>query len=345
MKRAKKIIFVIISILLALVLIYNVYNFISIKVLHKDLASVNGYAILEVVSGSMEPTIHKGDIIIINTKEKNYKENDIITFKGNEGEFVTHRIKYIDENSMITKGDNNNTEDDAIKTSSIVGKYVTKINGGGRILSSFKNPFTMVMIFIIGLLACILLSTDKDGKPILEQDEKEFQEFLKSKNESIKEEPKKLAKEKSNKKDNNVKKELKKFSNPKVKTNTPSKNDTKNNKTSSAKKENKQLESKETTKKPAIKNDTKKDASKKTITKETTPKASTTKKVSATKKSTTKPVVKVENKKVATKSSEPKKAASKNETAKKVVTKKTSTAKTNATKSIKKTTATKSSKK
>ena len=187
MKRVKKIIFVIFSILLGLILAFNIYNFISIKVLHKDLASINGYTILEVVSGSMEPTIYKGDIIIINTKDKNYKENDIITFRGKEGEFVTHRIMKIDGKTMITKGDNNNSEDDPIKTSSIVGKYVTKINGGGRILSSFKNPFTMVMIFIIGLLGCILLSTDSDGKPILEQDEKEFQEFLKGKNETEKE--------------------------------------------------------------------------------------------------------------------------------------------------------------
>lgn len=172
MKRIKKIVFVILSILLGLVLAFNIYNFISIKVMHKDLASINGYAMLEVVSGSMEPTIYKGDIIIINTKDKDYKENDIITFRGKEGEFVTHRIIEIDDKTMITKGDNNNSEDDPIKTSSIVGKYVTKINGGGRILSSFKNPFTMVMIFIIGLLGCVLLSTDSDGKPILEQDEK-----------------------------------------------------------------------------------------------------------------------------------------------------------------------------
>lgn len=318
MKRVKKIVFVILSILLGLILLFSVYNFISLKVLHKDLASINGYAILEVVSGSMEPTIHKGDMIIINTKEKNYKENDIITFRGKENEFVTHRIISIDKDMMITKGDNNNTEDDAIKTSSIVGKYVTKIPGGGRILSSFKNPFTLAMIFIIGLLACILLSTDSDGKPILEKEEKEFQEFLKSKNEAKKLKEKEIKDKKvpQKKEDtSNVKKEVKgKTSSSKKKANTNS-------------------------------SDTKKVTSKKTTTKEATPKVSTTKKTSTTKKSTTKPVVKVENKKVATKNSEPKKTVSKKETAKKAVTKKTSTAKTSATKSTKKTTATKNSKK
>lgn len=175
---------VLFSIILGLVLLFNVYNFISLKVLHKDLASLNGYAMLEVVSGSMEPTIHVGDIIIINTKKNNYKENDIITFKGKEGEFVTHRIIDIEDNRIVTQGDNNDTEDEPIKIEDIVGKYITKINGGGKLLSSFKSPFTMAMIFIIGLLACVLFSTDKDGNPILDQDEAEFQEFLKNKDKS-----------------------------------------------------------------------------------------------------------------------------------------------------------------
>lgn len=302
MKRVKKIIFVIFSILLGLILAFNIYNFISIKVLHKDLASINGYTILEVVSGSMEPTIYKGDIIIINTKDKNYKENDIITFRGKEGEFVTHRIIKIDDKTMITKGDNNNSEDDPIKTSTIVGKYVTKINGGGRILSSFKNPFTMVMIFIIGLLGCILLSTDSDGKPILEQDEKEFQEFLKGKNETEKEvkevESKKIKKEtKSVSKEN-----LKKASTPKKKTNTDSKDTKDKSKSSSAKKTNKtkvatsdkkarskvlankKAEIKKTTSTKSTKSSAKKEVSQKKEVKQPTTKKATTSKKSTTKK-------------------------------------------------------------
>ena len=297
MKRIKKIIFVILSILLGLVLIFNVYNFISIKVLHKDLATINGYAILEVVSGSMEPTIHKGDMIIINTKAKNYKENDIITFRGKEGEFVTHRIKSIDDKIMVTKGDNNDSDDDATTTSAIVGKYVTKISGAGRVLSSFKNPFAMIMIFIIGLLGCILLSTDSDGNPILEQDEKKFQDFLKEKNE-------KLEKAKNENKETEVKKVVKKEEKskknidkspdkPKKIANSTSKKDTtkeKTNKKSSTEKKNdvKQANAK---KEAAKKSTTKKNATNKTsttkpITKKATSKtaaAKNTKKAVATK--------------------------------------------------------------
>ena len=183
MEKIKKIIFGILTILLAIVLIYNIYNFVSLKVLHKDLATVNGYSVLEVVSGSMEPTIHVGDMIIIDTKDKNYKVNDIVTFYDKEGSFVTHRIISIDNNVMVTKGDNNDSEDVPYSTDNIIGKYVTKISGAGRVLSSFKSPFTLIMIFISGVLSCVLLSTNEDGKPILDSEELEFQEFLKQKEE------------------------------------------------------------------------------------------------------------------------------------------------------------------
>ena len=323
MKRIKKIVFVILSILLGLVLAFNIYNFISIKVMHKDLASINGYAMLEVVSGSMEPTIYKGDIIIINTKDKDYKENDIITFRGKEGEFVTHRIIEIDDKTMITKGDNNNSEDDPIKTSSIVGKYVTKINGGGRILSSFKNPFTMVMIFIIGLLGCVLLSTDSDGKPILEQDEKEFQEFLKSKNET-KKEVKEEKNEKPKKETKPVSKtNSKKTSISKKKTNTDSKDTKETSKVSSTKKTNKsktEASSKKGSKTPV----------KKVETKKTTPAKKT--------------VAKVEPNKTV-KNSSTKKTNSKKEEVKKPATKKATTSKKSTTNKTKKTTTAKSSSK
>ena len=323
MKRIKKIVFVILSILLGLVLAFNIYNFISIKVMHKDLASINGYAMLEVVSGSMEPTIYKGDIIIINTKDKDYKENDIITFRGKEGEFVTHRIIEIDDKTMITKGDNNNSEDDPIKISSIVGKYVTKINGGGRILSSFKNPFTMVMIFIIGLLGCVLLSTDSDGKPILEQDEKEFQEFLKSKNET-KKEVKEEKSEKPKKETKPVSKtNSKKTSTPKKKINTDSKDTKETSKVSSTKKTNKsktEASSKKGSKTPV----------KKVETKKNTPAKKT--------------VAKVEPNKTV-KNSSTKKTNSKKEEVKKPATKKATTSKKSTTNKTKKTTTAKSSSK
>lgn len=197
MKKVKKILFTIVTIILVILLAYNIYNFIMIKVLKHDVATINGYTMLEVVSGSMKPTINVGDMIIINTKDKNYKENDIITYYDNNHNLITHRIIKINDTEIVTKGDNNNTEDEAIYSKEIIGKYVTKLENLGIILSSLKSPFTMIMILIIGILICILTSIDKDGNPILEEDEKEFQKFLTKKE---KKEVTKKNKKKTNKK-------------------------------------------------------------------------------------------------------------------------------------------------
>lgn len=73
-----------------------------------------------ILTGSMEPVIYPGDVILIKklTKEEEVyklKEGDIITFKI-EDITITHRIKEIKSDeagnlSFVTKGDNNDTED------------------------------------------------------------------------------------------------------------------------------------------------------------------------------------------------------------------------------------------
>ena len=183
MKIVKKIIFIIITIILCLVLAFNLYNFISLKILKKDLPTIGGYAVLEVATGSMEPTLKVGDLIIINTKEKNYQSKDIITFYDVNGSFVTHRLVSIKGDKMITKGDANNTEDEELTSKNIVGKYIFKIAGLGILLKSLRSPFTSIMILIIGILICWLVSTDKNGELILDEEEKEFEKFLELKEE------------------------------------------------------------------------------------------------------------------------------------------------------------------
>ncbi len=200
MKKAKKILFAIITSILVLLLAFNIYNFVCIKILKHDIATINGYALLEVVSGSMSPEINKGDMIIINTKDKNYQEKDIITYYDNKGNLITHRIVNINDLEIVTKGDSNNTEDEPIHKNEVIGKYVKKFKNLGRILSSFKSPLTMVMILIIGVLVCIFVSIDKDGNPILEEDEKEFQKFLIKKEKKEVNKKKKKSKQKINKK-------------------------------------------------------------------------------------------------------------------------------------------------
>lgn len=181
MKTFKKIMIILVMIILLLILSFNIFNFISIKFLGNDLPTINGYAVLEVVSGSMEPEISIGDLVIIDTKINNYKEKDIVTFKDINGSYVTHRIIEINDDVVVTKGDFNNTIDDSINTNQIVGRYVYKIDSLGALMKSFRSPLTLIMILIIGIISCILASTDSKGNVILTEEEKEYMEFLESK--------------------------------------------------------------------------------------------------------------------------------------------------------------------
>lgn len=184
MKLLKRIVTAIVSVFLILLITFNIYNFVSINLLHKDLAKVAGYAILEVVSGSMEPTIMVGDLIVIDTNCKEYQNNDIITFRDINDAFVTHRIISIDNDKgiMITQGDANDSKDEAMSTSTIVGKYAFKIPAMGKVMSSLKNPIVMILILVAGIIVCALVSTD--DKTVLNEvteDDEEFLEFKRQK--------------------------------------------------------------------------------------------------------------------------------------------------------------------
>ena len=122
MKRLKKKIVInillILSILFVLIIIY--LKFFSKNINIKPF----GIQFLKVESNSMAPNFFKEDIIIIKEK-KEYEVGDIITYKMQDGTFITHRIIEKDENEFITKGDNNNSKDEEkITKNQICGKVI-----------------------------------------------------------------------------------------------------------------------------------------------------------------------------------------------------------------------------
>ncbi len=110
-----------------------------------------GYKSFVIVSGSMEPTIKKGDAIFIKeVPEEEIKTNDIISFTQGETN-VTHRIVEITQENGIkkytTKGDNNNTEDkEKISYQNIEGKYQFKINQFGIVIGILKSKITLILL-------------------------------------------------------------------------------------------------------------------------------------------------------------------------------------------------------
>ncbi len=175
MKKKKRVKIVISSVLLIGILILDLYHFMCIKVWKKSLATVNGYALLEVISSSMSPTIEKGDYILIHTKEKSYHKNDIITFYDKDRNLVTHRIVSVSKDGVITKGDFNRVDDSLTVYSDIVGKYVFKIPSGGKIGRFLRKPAVMILVIII-LFSFAYITVPDDQKQF--QSSREYQEFL-----------------------------------------------------------------------------------------------------------------------------------------------------------------------
>ena len=80
------------------------------------------YSFLVIASGSMEPVLNIGDVIIV-SNSISYDVGDIVTYKSNDI-YITHEIININDDYVITKGINNSIPDNPVKKSEIVYKYV-----------------------------------------------------------------------------------------------------------------------------------------------------------------------------------------------------------------------------
>ena len=150
--------------------------------------SIFGYKPFVVLSGSMETKINVGDLVIVKkTNTDNLKVNDIIAFRNSDNTVTTHRIiEVTSEGCFVTKGDNNNIQDDGIVCSkSIEGKYVKKFAKLGNFIMFIKKPLGFVVLMLSLLIICAviyLLSTNGFAKLTVSNEElKEFEEYKKNK--------------------------------------------------------------------------------------------------------------------------------------------------------------------
>lgn len=138
---------------------YTIVAIIAIFLIVPLLPIPGNYQILTVLSGSMEPAIHTGSIVIIKPTD-NYKIGDIITFGKTEKTPTTHRIHDIKVNAgnpvYTTKGDANNAPDNReISNNEVVGKVLFSVPYAGFAISTAKKPWGFIFIIIIPTLIII----------------------------------------------------------------------------------------------------------------------------------------------------------------------------------------------
>ncbi len=125
--------------------------------------SLLGFAVYRVSSGSMEPTLKVGDVILSQKcNPEDLAEGDIVSYEGSVGEFkdkiVTHRVqtapyKENGEYYLVTKGDNNPAEDSPILFKQVCGKMIQKLDFLAMIYDFFITPWGLISIILLIILA------------------------------------------------------------------------------------------------------------------------------------------------------------------------------------------------
>ncbi len=140
-----------------------------------------GYTFFEVASGSMEPALHVDDIIIVNIGQDEIVKDDIIAYQGDK-DVITHRVLFIDGDTLTVKGDANNTIDKPIKREQIIGKVVKVYPKLGVWKKVLTDPKILIAIFVTLILFDFALSYNSNDKKDTEiKEKKKLKGILKSK--------------------------------------------------------------------------------------------------------------------------------------------------------------------
>ncbi len=141
--------------ILALLLIFNICNIVTRMFSDDPFPTTFGFSSAVVLSGSMEPEISVGDMLIYQ-RAASYEVGDVVIFS--EGDyFVTHRIISETEDGFVTKGDANNAQDaTAVQVENIYGKVIANLKGAGDILSFMQSTQGILVLLFVVIALCEL---------------------------------------------------------------------------------------------------------------------------------------------------------------------------------------------
>ncbi len=147
-------------IVISIIIIIGMYYIFQVGIQKKSYANMFGYTFFEVATGSMSPTIETGDLVVAKLT-KDVSEDEIIVYKENK-DFITHRLIKIEDDMLITKGDNNNCKDCPITPEQVMGKVVFTIPKVRNIKKVLLSPPILILAFSIIILLIISFFISKD---------------------------------------------------------------------------------------------------------------------------------------------------------------------------------------
>ena len=141
-------------IILIPLLVYNFALIIQAVIKPDETPAFLGYKMYVIISGSMQPELDIGDIVVVKKVDSNnLKKDDIISFRKGQT-IITHRIEEVknteEKIQFLTKGDNNNTSDkDLVSEKEVEGIVVNKIQKLGKIVLKLRDKTLIIFIILI----------------------------------------------------------------------------------------------------------------------------------------------------------------------------------------------------
>ena len=148
--------------------------------------SIGGFSFFRVVSGSMEPEIETGSLIIVKKTDPSLiKQGDIISFYSNANEISgavnTHRVvSRTEKNGTLyfeTKGDANATSDKELTNEdNVIGVVVAESVLFGNLVKIISNPLVFFPLIVVPLFVLIivnLVTSIKKTKQIMKEEEEQ----------------------------------------------------------------------------------------------------------------------------------------------------------------------------
>ena len=150
MKHLKTIARTALLIFVSLVIGFNLYTWNAQSLMGNALPMPFGYGVAVVLTGSMEPELYADDLIFVRAQE-DYALRDVVVYQSGSS-LVVHRIIETDGETVITKGDANNTADEPIRAEYIKGRVIGRLSGVGGVLRLLKSPAVVIAMAAAALL-------------------------------------------------------------------------------------------------------------------------------------------------------------------------------------------------
>lgn len=133
-----------------------------------------GYGASVVLSGSMEPTLSVGDLLIVQAQSA-YETGDIVVYQSGSIP-VVHRIVDISEETVTTRGDANNVNDEPFPITAIKGEVIAVLPWVGNLVWMLKSPLGIILTLVAAVL--LVEWSFRTGKAEKEEEKERLKEEI-----------------------------------------------------------------------------------------------------------------------------------------------------------------------